>query len=78
MEQGVSYERVITCSNGHAPGAYNAAQRDIPTPTLIDAGAGGAALAATGMMDFPLLLMIVISLAVTGALMVGRRAISRR
>ena len=50
---------------------------DIPTPTVIDAGAGGAALAASGMMDVPLLLMIVISLAVTGALMVGRRAMSR-
>ncbi|HEX6256970.1 MAG TPA: hypothetical protein VFZ70_14280 [Euzebyales bacterium] len=51
---------------------------DIPTPTIIEAGAGGAALAATGALDVPLLLMVIISLAATGAVMVGRRAFARR
>jgi hypothetical protein len=52
--------------------------KDIPTPTLIEAGAGGAAFAATGGLDLPLLLMVIISLAVAGAVMVGRRAVSQR
>jgi hypothetical protein len=51
---------------------------EIPTPTLIEAGAGGAAIASTGFLGLEYLLAVVVLLIVTGMALVRYRSRAER
>lgn len=51
---------------------------EIPTPTLIEAGAGGAVVASTGFLGLEYLLAVVALLLLTGMALVRYRSRSER
>lgn len=51
---------------------------EIPTPTLIEAGAGGAVVASTGFLGLEYLLAVVVLLLLTGMALFRYRSRSER